>query len=227
MKNSEYFIRKIHEFNKRTKKERQPYLYNILSIKNVASVMRNGLLCFYKAQSIQHHSIAMASVQKRRESVLIRLENFQGISVPEPRPLHSYANLYFTYWNPMMYKRKAEAETLCILRLKADVLDIPGCVISDRNAAARYAHFYSPKEGIDAIDFDIVFEKYWSKEDWDENKRRNHKAIKCAEVLIPDTVPYRYVQAACVMNENNKDNLLRIGFDKNIIISEKSFFRGM
>ena len=119
------------------------YLYNITAIENIPSIMRRGIICYDSARKLQHNSIAMNDVQARRA--------LKG--VPNGLRLHQYANLYFTYHNPMMYKRQNIAETICVLALSASVLDIEDCVVSDMNAAADLVRFYPAYEGIGVLDF--------------------------------------------------------------------------
>ena len=89
-----------------------------------------------------HKSIAMSDVQSRRDNVVI----------PNGGHLHSYANAYFNPRNPMMYKRKDMAETLCVLAISALVLDCAGTIISDGNAASAYGPYSAEvKESITTL----------------------------------------------------------------------------
>ncbi len=189
------------------------YFYNIMPIENIPSVILNGILSFEKSKCIHHRSIAMKEVQIRRELVRI----------PNGRSLHSYANLYFTYHNPMMYKKSEKAETICVLVVDPNVLEFEGCVLSDRNAAADLVRFYTPEVGLEQIDFNLVFNKYWTHDNPYEQQHR--KAVKCAEILIPDQVPYEYILGAYVVNETTQQNLIDCGFDKKIIVKREVFFR--
>lgn len=185
-----------------------------MSIDNIPSIIQNGILCFDLANNITHTSIALNDVQLRRAKKC----------VPHGLRLHQYANLYFTYHNPMMYLRQDAAEDLCILAISATVLDIDGCVVTDRNAAAEYVRFYSPNIGIDSINFDMVFSKYWTHQD-NLFEQQNHKAIKCAEVLIPNKIDFSYIESACVLDDYAEQRMKDFGFNKPIVIRPKNFFR--
>jgi hypothetical protein len=137
--------------------------------------------------------------------------------------LHRYANLYFTYHNPMLYARQAQAENICILLISCSVLDTSGCIVTDRNAATDLVKFYPPEEGIRQIEFDKVFAQYWIHDD--PYEQINHKAIKCAEVLVPHKVPYDQIMGACVVSENAKQKLQETGFDRTISVRPKVFYR--
>ncbi len=190
------------------------YFYNIMPINNIRSVISKGLLCYDSVRNINHDSVASSSVQARRENVII----------PGGLKLHQYVNLYFTYHNPMLYLRKDKAEDLCILKVSKEVLDIDGCVVSDRNAATNVVRFYAPSDGIEKIDFNKVFDKFWTHPD-NLYEQQNHKAIKCAEVLVPQKIDYSYVVGSYVYSEDSRDQMIRLGFNKTIQIEPEHFFR--
>lgn len=185
-----------------------------MPIENIPSVLSRGILCFEEAKKfINHISIANEEVQEKRDKKI----------VPNGLRLHQYANLYFTYHNPMMYVKKNEAENLCILVISSSVLDIDGCVVSDRNAASSYVRFYSPIDGVEMIDFEKVFAEYWLHDNYYEWVE--HRAIKCAEILIPNYIPFKYIEGAYVLDNNSMDRLLELGFYKQIAVNRSVFFR--
>ena len=189
------------------------YFYNIMPLENMPSVVDNGILSYYKSKSIKHTSVALEGVQERREQV----------KIPNGGKLHSYANMYFSCRNPMMYKRKDNAENLCILAISTEVLNIDGCVLSDQNSSTDLVKFYTPEDGLNHINFDLVFAQYWNVGDYYEQRKR--KAIKCAEILVPDFVPYDYIIGAFVLNKESEQKLLDFGFNKIIAINATPFFR--
>ena len=187
-------------------------LYNIQSIDNIPSIMRMGLLSYESAKAVDHTSIAMADVQAKRNNIYI----------PGGMPLHKYVNLYFSSWNPMLSARRSQNENICILMVNHAVLDIEGAIISDKNASSGYATFYFSNEGLDKINFDIVYARSWT----DDNPHiyQEKKSIKCAEVLIPHRIPYEYIICAAVVSEQAKKKLELTGFDKRIYVQPNSFF---
>ena len=189
------------------------YFYNIMPLENMPSVIDNGILSYYKSKSIKHTSVALEGVQERREQV----------KIPNGGKLHSYANMYFSCRNPMMYKRKNNAENLCVLAISTEVLNIDGCVLSDQNSSTDLVKFYTPEDGLNHINFDLVFAQYWNIGDYYEQRKR--KAIKCAEILVPDCVPYDYIIGAFVLNKESEQKLLDFGFNKIIAINATPFFR--
>ena len=191
---------------------KQTGLYNIQAIENIPSIMKRGLLSNERASKISHVSIAMNGVQERREHVRI----------PNGLKLHQYANLYFDPWNPMLSRKRSQNEEICILKFDRVVLDFEGVIVSDKNASSDYAAFYTPEVGLEHIDFDLVYARYWTDNDYYEQCRK--KSIKCAEVLVPYVIPYEYVVCAAVVNERAAESLEDVGFDKEIIIEPRVFF---
>ena len=51
---------------------------------------------------------------------------------------------------------------LCVLRVQADVVDLPQVVIADQNAASDYVRFANASVGLALIDHDTVFAEYWT-----------------------------------------------------------------
>lgn len=197
-------------FYEKTHKE---FVYNIMSLKNIPSVIQHGILSYQLADKLSHESIAMMNVQEKRDNICI----------PNGMPLHLYANTYFNPRNPMMFKRKDMAESLCILAVYSTVLDIKGSVVSDGNAASPYSRFFDPVKGIKQLDFARIYGKSWIK----DNLTEQHicKRMECAEVLVPNQIPYEYIRGAIVVNEKAERKLKLLGFQKQIIIDPARFFR--
>jgi len=189
------------------------YFYNIMPIENIPSVVCNGILSFDMAQSLSHTSVALTEVQSRREKVYI----------PNGNRLHSYANLYFTYHNPMLYRLQEKADYICVLAVDQQIIYTDGCVLSDRNASTDLVKFYTPEDGLESIDFDLVFAQDWT--DSNPYTNRLKKATKCAEILIPDYIPYDYILGAYVVSEESAEALSQAGFDKKIVVNSKVFYR--
>jgi hypothetical protein len=165
-------------------------LYFIAPIANVPSIMRHGILCHKLAGRIDHHSVAMQEIQERREDK----------QIPGARKLHEYANLYFDAHNPMLSKCRAKNDEICILRVDESVMDLPGVIMADQNAASKWVRFSPVADGIERIDGDRLFARYWTHPP-DYFDEISHKSEKCAEVLVPDQVEVRFIIGAYVANE--------------------------
>lgn len=124
--------------------------------------------------------------------------------------------------NPMLSRKRSQNEEICILKFDRSVLDFEGVILSDKNASSDYAAFYGAEEGLENIDFDLVYARYWTDEDYYEQCRK--KSIKCAEILVPYSISFDYVVCAAVVNEDAADRLEAIGFDRDIVVEPRVFF---
>lgn len=188
-------------------------VYNIMPLENIPSVLQHGIVCYEQMQKSSHSSIAMDAVQAKRGKVVI----------PNGYPLHQYANLYFSYHNPMLYKRQKLADELCILAISTKAMDIEGCILTDRNAATSLVRFFTPAEGLEKLDFEKIHARFWT--DTNPFIQREKKAIKCAEILIPHSVSPDYIEAACVVSDEAKERLCGYGFDRKIVVFPQVFYR--
>ncbi len=164
-------------------------LHYIAPIANIASIIEHGILSNRRAARLPHESIAMQEVQGRRVDKRI----------PGGRALHDYVNLYVDAHNPMLSKRRSQNHDICVLRVDAQVLDLDGVIVADRNAASSYARFYPMASGIAALDKDLVYARYWTHQD--PYEAMTQKSIKCAEVLVPDRVDATFITGAYVADE--------------------------
>jgi hypothetical protein len=152
-------------------------LHYITPIENLPSILTHGILSHKRAERLSHKSVAMADVQARRAAVRI----------PGGRALHEYANLYFNARNVMMYVLSGQHRRLCIVRIRPDVLQLEGVVITDRNAAVSICRWGVYPDDLARLDRKRVFAERWNLHD-DEMERLRHRAEMCAEALIPDRV---------------------------------------
>lgn len=188
-------------------------LHCIVPMANVLSISERGILSHERATGVQHESVAMEDVQQIRARKI----------VPRGHPLHQYANLYIDARNVMMYKRKAGHLDLCVLRVSCDVLDLPGVVIADGNAAGHMTRFGPSPQGLDMIDKEKVFADWWNG-GWEERR------LRCAEVLVPDSVPPEYLLGAYVSCEEAKQRFEGLNWKDrclNATINEHLFYQGM
>jgi hypothetical protein len=167
-------------------------LHYITPISNLPSIFEHGLLSHSKAARLIHQSVASPTIQALR-----------GRRVPGGMALHNYVNLYFHARNPMMMKRQGLHQTLCVLRVSPDVLDIPGTVVTDQNAASSYARFAEAPHGLTIVDRERTFAEDWRDSDHIAYFRK--KAAKCAEVLVPHNVPAEQILGAYVSGTAGHD----------------------
>jgi hypothetical protein len=79
------------------------------------------------------------------------------------------------------------------------VLDIPGALVTAENAACGYARFYPASDGLRHVDRERAFAEWWTDPDPIIYSRK--KAARCAEILIPDSIPPNFITGAYVSCE--------------------------
>jgi len=183
-----------------------------MPIVNIPSVLEHGILSHIRCSELPHADVSLATVQDKRDRK----------HVPGGLKLHQYANLYFDARNPMMYKRREYAQQLCVLRISTSVLQLPGAVITDQNAASNYVRFMSPND-LECLDFDMIFAEDWRHCD-DKIAHWRHSSVKCAEVLVPDCVESVHILGAYVLDNTAETHLKDAGFVLPISINRKIFF---
>ncbi len=176
----------VAEVKEDMKPEELTELHYITHIENMKSIMRFGLLSNRRASRTRHNSVAMQVIQERRA----------GKRVPGGLLLHDYVNLYLCARNPMMYKLRGRHKELCVLRIDVGVLNIPGTIVTDRNASSDWACFYPSPVGLKHVDLELVCAQSWVHND--EIETFKHKSIKCAEVLVPHHVPTSFFKGVYV-----------------------------
>jgi len=183
-----------------------------MPIANIASVLAHGILSHDNAMNLPHSDVSFAKIQSKRDSK----------EVPNGLKLHQYANLYFHARNPMMYKRQGQINELCVLSISNQVINLPGVVLTDQNAASDYVRFLAPTE-YDKINFDWVYADDWR--DSDQIIQWRKSSAKCAEVLVPHRVETFYIQRAYIVKESLKESLSLQGFKCEIVVNPNLFFR--
>ncbi len=161
-------------------------LHYITCVENLPAITREGLLSHDAVRGLDHVSIAHEGVQDLRATKLVA-----------GRPLHKYVNLYFWARNPMLYLRHVGERRpgLCVLSINHRVLDLPGVVVTDRNAATNWHRAqYVASGGLAIVDPDRTFAERWTHADPLEYERR--KTATQAEVLVPNHVDRRYIRGA-------------------------------
>ena len=170
-------------------------LHYIAPIANVGSILDRGILCHASAARVEHGSIADQSVQALRS----------GVRVPGGGRLHGYANLYLNARNAMLYRRaihEGRIDNLCVMGVAIEVLDFPGVMIADRNAASRIVRFYEVDKGLAALSKWELFANDWEND--------LHRSRMQAEVLVPGAVGSEYLTRAHVGSDIAKGQHERV-----------------
>ena len=124
----------------------------------------------------------------------------------------------------MLFKRRERHADICILCVSPDVLDLPGVVITDMNAAAEglYVSFKAAPAGLQIVDRASTFAEYWTDPDQIQYYRK--KSAKCAEVLVPDHVAPQYIQGCYVSCAGSRDRVLAISPAIKVVVDAHLFF---
>jgi hypothetical protein len=187
-------------------------LHYITPICNIPSILQNGILSFAQAARLQHNSVAMRQIQDKRDKK----------QVPQGRLLHEYANLYICGRNPMLYKRRDQYLTICVLHIDPAVIDLPNVVITDQNAASDYACFAGAPDGLKVVDTAKTFADDWRHPNQIEYWQR--KAAKCAEILVPDRVDPRFIRKAYVSCDQARQVVDSLNTDLKVVVNRHLFF---
>ena len=171
-------------------------LHYISPVANLQSILAHGILSHRRAKRMSPQSIAKAEVQEKRAAV----------KVPGGQRLHEYANLYICARNPMLYLRRSRHQELCVLRIDPAVLDVPGTIVTDQNAASGHALFVEAPGGLRFVDKSKTFAEFWTHQG-DQIAEWRHKSMKCAEVLVPDSVSANFIMGAYVSCEASRDQI--------------------
>lgn len=161
----------------------------ITPIENLYSIVSKGIMSHDRVGSRPHLSVADQAVQARREARTVP---------PDQRKLHSYANLYLSARNAMMFRvvKEKGADVVCVVCVDRTVLYRPGVMIADRNAAAGSCRFYESPEGLAHIDADSIFCEWWTTGDTEQRMM--------AEVLVPNEVLPELMTGVKVAGEKAK-----------------------
>jgi hypothetical protein len=190
-----------------------PELQYITAIANLASILQHGILSNRRAKPFNPVSIALAGVQDIRART----------SVPGGLALHDYVNLYLCARNPMLYKRLDQHQDICVLRVSTAVLDLPGVVITDGNAASKYCAFLPSPSGLARVDHELVFAEWWT--DPNEIQYYRKSTAKCAEVLVPQHVSSVYLLGVRVSSDQSAAAVRVATPDIDVVVDGHLFFR--
>lgn len=188
-----------------------PELHYIAAIENLPSIQKLGILSHAGAARLPHRDLSDPDVQRRRAAV-----------IPGAGKLHDYVNLYLCARNPMLFRRREEGR-VCVLAVNPAVLDAPGAIIADGNAASGYTSFRPSPDGLAALDRDQIFAEYWTDPDLITYWRK--KSAKCAELLVPDRVPPALVVRVYVGDDINRAEADRLSLGWPVTVDRHLFFR--
>jgi hypothetical protein len=123
----------------------------------------------------------------------------------------------------MLFRRINMHRTICVLSVDLAVLDLPGVVVTDQNAASNYVRFAGGQDALAIVDLAFTFAEFWTHPE-DTIQEWRHKSAMCAEVLVPDVVPPRFVTGAYVSGSAAARNFDAMGLALAGSINRALFF---
>jgi len=175
-------------------------------IDNIPSVLKEGLLSYNAVltRSVSHTSIADPKIQRRRGQTSRRVDG----SVKQ-LDIHDFVPMFIAKDTPMQYVITTSAPTkgrYAIVRNRdlvfllidpIKVLQAPGMLIADGNAAADATKFFSTPAGLSEINWVVIAEP----NEYPQCYNPEWKRCKSAEVLVPSCLPIEYFSGVVVYNE--------------------------
>lgn len=197
-------------------------LHYLASLNNVASILRLGILSHRLVRDELHTDISDPTMQNLRQNKPVA---YAGQD--RPRLLHSYANLFVHGRNSMLKAvcHRYGHPAIAVLQVSTDVLDLPGVVIADQNAASSYARFYSSPDGLRQLSEDYVLARSWGDPEVDRIDYWRRKSQRSAEVLVPDRVDPGCIQGVYVSCQEASDGCATLGLPIAPTIDADLFFQ--
>lgn len=196
------------------------YLYRMTHIGNIPHILSNGIV---------HRSSPLADTNyiSIGDKSLIDSRSHKTVTVDKCNIiLGDYIPFYFGVRMPMLYVIQHGGNFVEQPRAPQDIVYVVVSLLkviesgysfyfSNGHATDFLTEFYSAKEINklpELIDWDAVIEKYWSKEDDNDLKRR-----KQAEFLIKEDVAPQNIAGYVCYNTDAKQKLINMGVNPKII----------
>jgi hypothetical protein len=95
--------------------------------------------------------------------------------------------------------------------------------VADQNVASNYVRFAEAPAGLAIVDRDMTFARNWTHP-LDPIAEWRHKAMKCAEILVPNRVDAIYIVKAYVSGEAPRVALIGCGVTLPVEVTRDLFF---
>ena len=179
--------------------------YYITHIDNLPSILKHGIFSHERVEAENVQGISMFKRKKDKKENIKR----KSRAVPEidGKNLLRYANLFFQPRNPMMYRAVFEngKEKLVVLEIASAILEEPGGIITDGDAANKITQFYLPTEETKNLQqqWTIIKNKWWKECDGSKRKIM-------AECLVPDRVAPKYIRSVIVADDKTENQVRKL-----------------
>lgn len=189
------------EFTKPTVDPLEVRLYHITHIRNLASILEQGMLPLNELnrRCLKPHSIAFEHLQRRRDGI--------SVSFPPSGPLHDYVPWSFAARSPMLFSARRGALGLGVLQtdiihLVTNVRQVEklklNAVFTDGHPISTDLTTYSNDLSLlpSMLDWDVLKARMWHNTELDGDRKRRRQA----EFLIHGIVPWQIVRGIAVHN---------------------------
>lgn len=166
-------------------------IYHMTDVANLEGILLHGIQSKHRAvqMGLLRNDISDGEIQGHREVKLVN-----GCS------LHEYASFYFNPRNAMLFRvSKYEERDVVVLGVSPRALEGFDYVVSDRNAAARSAHFGNTQDFVDGLQWDRVFADTWNVDDAEKD---NIRQIMQSELLVLNSVAAEYIKVIYCRNSD-------------------------
>lgn len=181
-------------------------LYYMTSIKNLPSILQNGILSHRRIGklSANHTDVSNQEVQQRRA-----WKNIERVEENKPpKNLHSFAPLYLNPHNAMMFVLRSKHDELCVIRVRKEILDRRNAILSNRNAAIDRVTFFTPSAfQLSGSEVEYISSSIGYSKNDSESQREDRKQTRQAEALIPYNIQSEYFIGFFVSNDVTKQKV--------------------
>ncbi|TWJ32652.1 type II toxin-antitoxin system toxin DNA ADP-ribosyl transferase DarT [Geobacter argillaceus] len=178
-------------------------IYRMLHIDNLAVLLQRGGMhapCHVPDDGLPYKTIHNLDIQNER--------HVRPIPCGPGGTLHDYVPFYLGPRSPMLlqlHTGRVDGYTegqapLIYLVTTAQALVEAGCgyVFSDGHGIARFTDWYADLDMLENLDWDMIYERYWS-DDVDDMDRQRRKQ---AEFLVHQQCPWNLIREIAVINNN-------------------------
>ena len=183
-------------------------IFRFIHIENLDTLLRRGGLHapnHVPDDSLPYRFCHDPEVQGARAAV--------AITAGPGGTIHDYVPFYFGYLSPMMLKLKTGQvagydegqEPLIYLVSTAEAVAAAGVefVFTDGHGLAFFTDQFDRLERLDAVDWEMVYQRYWSDNTQDMDRQRR----KQAEFLVHRSCPWSLIQEIAVINAEMVDRV--------------------
>lgn len=179
------------------------YFFHMTDVRNLDSIIKNGLLCtnLKNEKRINHVNIANEDIQDRRAEMDVPCRCFGKV--------HDYVPFYFSSLNPMLLgvlnKKIIDQPLIVFLCLRIQKIKELNAIFTDASANTVIPpKFFDDVCNLPSLDWQLIDSKKWSfKDDVDRHK-------KMAEVLIYNKVNFSDIDNIVVYNDSIRKEVYKI-----------------